>query len=239
MNREVCLRKKGKSMRIFCFPYAGGGAHVFREWPDFLPKEILVVPVQLPGHGSWLKKAPFKHLQPLVQELAGDLSFDSPFVFFGHSMGALIAFELSRELRRRNLPRPDHLFVSAHGAPQVKRVDSPSSRLSTPEFLEKLRRLDGTPPEVLEHPDLMEIFLPILRADFELVETYEYQKEAPLECPLSVFGGIQDPDVSRADLDAWRGLTHGPFSLSMFPGDHFFLHQEKRRLLKQIAQKIL
>jgi len=141
-------------------------------------------------------------------------------------------------LRREHGPGPVHLFVSGRRAPQVPDPDPPTYNLPEPEFLEELRRLNGTPKAVFEHPELMQLMIPILRADFELVQTYMYLPEPPLDCPISAFGGLQDEDVTREHLEAWRDQTTASFSLQMFPGDHFFLHTAQAFLLQTIACKL-
>jgi medium-chain acyl-[acyl-carrier-protein] hydrolase len=170
---------------------------------------------------------PFTRLSPLVEALAQALAplLDRPFAFFGHSLGALVSFELARQIRRQYGVHPVRLFVSAGRAPQIPHRVPPIHTLPDKEFLVELRRLNGTPSELLDHEELMDIMLPLLRADFALYETYVYLTEPPLSCPISAFGGLQDHRVSKSDLEAWRAQTSGSFSLRMFPGDHFFLKQ--------------
>jgi medium-chain acyl-[acyl-carrier-protein] hydrolase len=182
----------------------------------------------------------FTEMPPLVQVLAPALSslLDKPFVIFGHSLGALIGFELARQLRRQYGVSPVRLFISAGRAPQIPRRDPPIHTLPPKEFLVEVRRLNGIPTELLEHEELMEIVLPILRADFALYETYEYSAEPPLNCPISTFGGLQDGKVSRSDLEAWRDETTACLSLRMFAGDHFFLNTARPLLLQMISQEL-
>jgi len=163
---------------------------------------------------------------------------DLPFAFFGHSMGSLISFELARRLRRERQQEPIHLFVSGRSAPQLPDEEPPAHNLPEPEFLEELRRLNGTPKEALAYPELMQILIPILRADFSVCETYIYTEEPPLACPISAFGGTQDSDVSREDMEAWRRQTRASFTLRMFSGDHFFLHSAEEQLLTILAEEI-
>jgi len=228
-------------MRLFCFPYAGGSALTYRRWVAQLPPAIEACLVQLPGRGSRLLDIPFKQIKPLVEATARGLSayFGKPFALYGHSMGAIISFELARLLRRERGLQPIRLFVSGRGAPQVAESDAPTYALPEPEFLAELQRLEGTPQEVLEHPELMQAMLPLIRADFEAIQTYVYQAEPPLSCPISAFGGLQDPSFSREELDAWRELTTASFSLRMFPGNHFFINSDQQLVVNAIVKELL
>ena len=221
-------------LRLFCFHYAGGGALSFRNWSAELPATIEVCPIQLPGREKRLREPAFTRLEPLIQALTSSILpfLDQPFACFGHSMGGLIAFELARHIRRHYGLHPSHLFISGCRAPQIPRIELPIHALPDAEFLEELRRLNGTPEAVIADTELMKLLLPTLRADFALNETYIYQNEPPLDCPITVFGGLQDPDINRDQLAAWRSQTRAAFSLHMLPGDHFFLHQERSLLVK-------
>ncbi len=226
--------------RLFCFPYAGAGASIFRTWSNDLPPEIEVCPIRLPGRENRLRESPYTRLSPLIQTLAPLLRpyLDTPFAFFGHSLGALLSFELIRELRRQNFPCPAQLFVSGSRAPQIPDLDLPIHRLPEPKFLESLCRLNGTPEEVLQNPELMQLFLPVLRSDFAILETYFYSTEEPLDCPIFAFGGTEDRKVSQEAIASWRDQTRSEFRLQIFPGDHFFLHSNQKPLLQTIAQEI-
>jgi medium-chain acyl-[acyl-carrier-protein] hydrolase len=227
-------------LRLFCFPYAGTGASIFRTWSDGLPADVEVCPVQFPGRGTRLMETPFTQLSLLVQALAQALVplMDKPFAFFGHSLGALVGFELARQLRRQAGVQPVRLFISADRAPQIPQRDGPIHALPEGEFLVELRRLNGIPGKVLEEVDLMQIMLPALRADFAVYETYVYSTEPPLNRPFSIFGGLQDDRVSRGDLEAWQDQTSGSFSMRMFPGDHFFLGTTEPLLLQVLSQEL-
>ena len=237
----TCRKPSPKArLRVFCFPYAGGGVSIFRAWSDGLPADVEVCPVQLPGRGTRLMEPPFTRLSPLIQALAQALFplLDKPFVFFGHSLGALVSFELARQLRREYAIKPVRLFISADRAPQIANRDPAIHTLPEEEFLVELCHLNGTPGEVLEDDELRAIMLPLLRADFAVYETYEYSTEPPLDCPISAFGGLQDRRVSRGDLEAWRDQTSVAFSLRMFPGDHFFLNTTRPSLLEALSQEL-
>jgi medium-chain acyl-[acyl-carrier-protein] hydrolase len=235
--REINPRAR---LRVFCFPYAGGGASAYRGWAAALPSDVEVCPVQLPGRESRLREPAYERVEPLIQALADVLALhsDLPFVFFGHSMGALISFELARELRRRGSAGPLHLFVSARRAPQVPAREENIHDLPEPQFVAKLRELNGTPEEVLQHAELMRLLLPVLRADFAVNEAYTFQPEEPLEAGISAFGGLGDVEVTRDDLAGWSVHTRGTFRLRMLPGDHFFLHTGRDLIAESMARDL-
>ncbi len=235
--------KSQPHLRLFCFPYAGGGRSIFRPWLDtqgMLPAEVDICPVYLPGRESRLREPLFTRLPPLVEALSHALEpfLDVPFAFFGHSMGALISFELARYLRRIHHLGPAHLLISSHRAPQLPDSNIPFHDLPEPELIDLLSRLGGTPQAILQHEELMKVILPILRADFELCETNVYTPEPPLDCPISVFGGEQDTMVSVQELEPWQVQTQRSFSLHLLPGDHFFLHSQQDRLLQALSQEL-
>ena len=229
------------NLRLFCFPYAGGGASIFHAWAVNLPQEIEVCPVQLPGRENRLREPPYSWLPRLLQKLVAVLTpyLDRPFAFFGHSMGALISFELARQLRLQGLHGPVHLFVSAHRGPRQPYALPPLSKIPTPALMEELRHLGGTPDEILNDTQMMQFLLPVLRADFAICETYTYTHDAPLDCALSAFGGLQDDHVREEDLAGWREQTNGPFALRMLPGGHFFLHSAREPLLQTIGDSLM
>ncbi len=228
-------------LRLFCFPYAGGSALIYRQWADRLPPQVEVCPVQLPGRGHRLGETPVRRMAPLVALIALEIRplLNKRFAFFGHSMGATIAFEVARLLRREGAPQPSHLFISARRAPQVLLdADPPTYNLSESELIEDLRRLNGTPPEVFDSPDLLKMMLPVIRADFEATQTYTYEEEPPLDCPITVYGGLQDHGVRRENLDAWCAQTTAPCAVRLFPGDHFFINAKSDLLLQTLARDL-
>jgi medium-chain acyl-[acyl-carrier-protein] hydrolase len=233
-------RSNGRSaVRLFCFPYAGGGALIYRTWLSARPELFEAMPVRLPGREARLNEAPFRRIGPLVEALGEAILpyLDRPFAFFGHSMGAKLAFELARLLSRRGF-EPAHLFVSGARGPQIPRTEPPTYTLSGPEFVEKLRDLNGTPNEVLEHPELMGLMIPLLRADFELVQTYDYNPGPLLRCPITAYGGLKDRDVLKEQLAAWGRETSSAFALRMFPGDHFFINSDRALVLQSVCQEL-
>lgn len=224
-------------LRLFAFPYAGGTALTYRAWPLGLPPDVELCTIQLPGHGNRLHEPLFDRLAPLIDDFVPKLieHLDKPFVFFGHSMGALLAFETARRLRKDYARLPKLLFISGHRPAQTRDPNIRTFDLPEPEFIEELRRLDGTPSEVLDHPELLEMMIPILRADFAIAQTYTCVDEPPLECDLTAFGGISDVTVTREHLEVWRTHTSGNFKLRMFLGNHFYLNSARTSLLQTIA----
>jgi medium-chain acyl-[acyl-carrier-protein] hydrolase len=230
------------SLRLFCFPYAGMGASMFFPWAQGMHPGIEVVGVQLPGREGRIREKPFESLQRIVQEAAKSIRpyLDRPYSFFGHSMGALIGFELARYLRQEGAPTPAHLFVSARRAP--RRPDSLSKIYGLPdaEFIAEIgRRWGGIPSAVLREAELLQLLLPTLRADVAVLETYIHAVGASVDCPISVFGGTGDANITRDDLLAWRDHTRGAFRLRMFPGDHFFLRGRQRDIQNAVVEDLL
>jgi medium-chain acyl-[acyl-carrier-protein] hydrolase len=238
---KVLESRPGARLRLFCFPYAGGGASVYRGWPSGLPGGVEVVGVQAPGRESRWREEPFRRLAPMADEAARALApqLDRPFAFFGHSLGAALAFEVTRRLLRGSGPRPRHLFVSGRPAPRVPREEPPIHDLPREEFVTELRRYSGTPEEVLQNQELMDLLEPLLRADFAVSETYDYDPlEEPLPIPLTVLGGVADDEVPPENLEPWRLETRGAFQKHLLDGGHFFLHERREEVLRIVSRDL-
>jgi medium-chain acyl-[acyl-carrier-protein] hydrolase len=184
---------------------------------------------------------PHTNIIPLAEDVGNAITpyIDKPFALFGHSMGAIISFEVARYLRRSGAPAPVHLFVSGRRAPHLTDDEPPMYPLPESELIDQMRQLNGTPKSAFEDPELMRLILPIIRADFEAVETYAYLPEPPLSCPVTAFGGLEDQDENRERLEGWREHTTASFSLQMFVGDHFFLHDSESDLIQSITRKLV
>jgi surfactin synthase thioesterase subunit len=237
----ACYRSNpSATFRLFCFSYAGSGAAVFRSWSKDLPQNIEVCPIQYTGRNHRLHEPLFTDISSLVGTLGKDLLsvMDKPFAFFGHSMGGKICFELARHLRRQNKRGPFHLLVSGCRAPQIPNDDPATYNLPHPRFIEEVKQLNGTPPELFDYPELLELMIPVLRADFEMVQTYTYQVEPPLDIPITAFGGSEDVDVTREHLEKWAEQTSSSFSLEILPGDHFFINSRRSLLLDAISRRL-
>ena len=227
-------------IRLITFPYAGAGASAYYPWANCLPPTIELGCVQPPGRESRLAEDAFTRIQALVRAAGEALLpyLDRPFVFYGHSLGALVSFELTRILGEQHGITPLHLFVSGHDAPHLASGRRPIYGLPDAAFVDELKRINGTPPEVFAHQDLMDLMLPILRADFEAAETYVYRSSRPVRCPISALGGLEDDFVSAERLKAWGSHTIGGFALHMFPGGHFYLNAHRRLLIEIIVRTL-
>jgi medium-chain acyl-[acyl-carrier-protein] hydrolase len=221
--------------RLFCFPYAGGSAAVYRDWHGGPLAGCEVCPVQMPGRERRINERPFERMRRLAAALADNLPQDKPFALFGHSLGALLAFEVARELRRRGAAAPFHLFVSGAPAPQRCPNKPPRFTLDRDAFIAEIRKLGGTPDEAFASEELLSVVLPILRADFAVIDTYVYASEPPLPCPITAFAGTRDDEVDQFEVMDWRAQTRGAFDLQIFPGDHFFLKESGPRLREIVA----
>jgi medium-chain acyl-[acyl-carrier-protein] hydrolase len=226
------------SVRLWCFPYAGASASLYHGWKSRLVPSVEVRGVELPGRGARFLEPPLTRLPPLVRLLADELEphLASPYAFYGHSLGGLLAFELARELRRRERPQPVHLFVAGCWPPDDRGAPTFLHRLGDADFVEVVRRFGAMPAEVLEDDELLACVIDALRADFEVAETYEYGDEPPLDCGISVLWGQGDNAV--LDLTAWRRQTRGAFSIRLLRGPHLFLHSSLDSVLEAIERDL-
>ncbi len=226
-------------LRLFCLPFAGGGASVYRLWGRSLPPSVEVTAIQLPGRETRIRDPLVDRAEAMVARIADALAtrFDRPYALYGHSMGALLSFEVIRELRRRGAPLPVHLFASARRAPHVPAKEENLHRLPDAQFVDGIRRrYNAIPDAVLAEKELMELFIPILRSDFALIETYAHRREDPVDVPISAFGGVDDRQATRQDLEPWAELTRGPFALRSFTGGHFFIQTHRDPVLRAVEE---
>ncbi|OUS31229.1 hypothetical protein A9Q99_04320 [Gammaproteobacteria bacterium 45_16_T64] len=227
-------------LRLFCFSYAGGNASAYRDWYQQLPDDVEVCSVQLPGRGSRFKENAYTNLDALLGALESAIApyLNASYAFFGHSMGAQVAYELARKLRDKGLNEPEYLFVSGRRAPQLPAKRKPIHGLPEDQFLEEIRRLNGTPAEALDNPELMALVSPILRADCQVIETWDYEPSEPLAIPVLALGGAKDDNVAIDELEDWAKVTNKHFGLQLFSGDHFYLHSATDSLLNCLANTL-
>jgi medium-chain acyl-[acyl-carrier-protein] hydrolase len=238
--RRYSPSSRVEAIRLFCFPPAGGGGAAYRGWSSGLPTDVGLYAVTLPGREDRFFEPPLTDLRQVVGEVSRAIAqlTDRPFAIFGHSLGALIGTEVARSLRRSTGRQPVHLFVSGSRAPSM--VADPSNRHLWPDedLLTLLRELNGTPAELLDSPEFARMLLPAFRADLGLIAGYRHRHDAPLDSPVTATSGTDDPALDPGDLRAWAELTVGPTSVATFPGDHFYLQQEPRALLRLISARL-
>lgn len=224
-------------LRLFCLPFGGGSASIYRTWADHLPGQVELCPLQLPGRENRIKEVPFTGMAPLIEALSEELRafVDLPFAIFGHSLGAVVGFELAQRLWSFG-KLPVHLIVSAHEPPSAKPRTKPIYSLPDRQLIDKLRELGGTPKAVLEDSDMLDMLLPMIRADFEINDTYVSAPDRPLECPITVLGASDDREVKVDDLKDWSQATRGPFRMRIFEGEHFYILDRTALVVSAVSE---
>ncbi len=239
-NWVVCPKPNPTArQRLLCFHYAGGSASLFTTWSPFLLDDVELWAVQLPGRGERFREEPYTHMAPLIARFIDSMEgyLDLPLSLFGYSMGALVAFEVAREVYRRELCELVHLFVAARRAPQVPPPEHRLSTMSDENLITYLQNSgNGAIQRLASQKTITKMYLSIIRADCHVAEQYQYSQWKPLDCPITAFGGRDDPYVGRDHLDAWRIQTSGRFYLQQFNGGHFFLKDNRPALLDKINQ---
>lgn len=227
-------------LRLFCFHYAGATASIFRSWPGALPRGVELLAVQLPGRDYRLTEPPLTDMDDIVDALAEVVPalLDRPFALFGHSLGALISFDLVRLLRERGLRQPELMIASGRNAPQFRWRDAGIESLPDHEFVAAVRGYDGTPEALLAEESLRELWLPRLRADLSVSARYAYVEDRPLECPILVMFGEEDGLVTDEGLRGWCRQTTGDVRFLPCPGNHFFLHSAQRLVLAEVRAEL-
>ena len=238
----VCPQPRPEAqVQLFCFSYAGGGASAFKEWADELPVTIELNIVQLPGREDRLSEPLITDMATLVKAIAPEIlaQANRPFAFFGHSMGAIVSHEVARRLAETEAKQPQHLYLSARAAPQLQERSEPLRFLGNEELMDRLHQTYGAVPEAIrKSAELQQVFLPILRADVELLETHTDASIVPLNYPITVFGGDSDPAISGAMLAGWKEQSSADFAQHEFPGDHFFIHTAREAVIATIAASL-
>lgn len=227
-------------IQLICAPYAGGSSSSFRRWSHKLPPDIALYAIELPGRGSRFAQPCLHSVHEVISQLTKEVrpALDQPFALFGHSLGAVIVFELALQIRRLGMSPPVRVIISGQRA-----FDRPSPRppihdLPDQDFLQEIDRYGGTPPGLFEDEELRSMFLPVLRADFTLGETYDHRQSERLEVDICAYGGWEDDEVSLDDIKAWEAYTSGRFRYRMFPGNHFFLHRHEDLFLENLVKDL-
>lgn len=226
-------------VRLICLPYAGGSAAIYMPWASSLPDSVELVCAQPPGRSSRMGEAAHATMDAMVADFATAFAGlrDKPYVLFGHSLGSRVAYAFARQCAVLGVPGPVHLIASGSRAPHVQSTRTSIHDLPKDEFVAKLRELDGTPEEILENAELLDLLIPLLRADFRIADMYRAAVR-PLECPLTVLAGVDDHEVAAVDVDAWAELTTAGCDVHWLPGGHFFINEHRAAVLARVNQVI-
>ena len=223
-------------MRVFCFPYAGGGPSAFRGWANGI-RDVEFCYVHAPGRENRIREKPFSDIHLLMNALTAEMAewLDRPYALYGHSLGGVVAFEFARAARRRGWREPLHLFISAARAPHLSSPHPKMHHLHDVELLAEVnRRYGGVPPELMHDREARQLLVPCLRADLTLLETYEYVRAEPLDCQITCFGATQDKIVTREALQPWSLHSKQELRLHIVDGGHLFLQTARTTLLEKI-----
>ncbi|MFY9074805.1 thioesterase domain-containing protein [Malaciobacter mytili] len=231
--------KQNVNLRLFCLPYAGGSASIYRLWQQKMPENIQVCKIQLPGRENRINEQAIDSMEVLIQILVKQLLsyFDKPFVLFGHSMGAMIVYELARYLTNYTSYTPLHIFVSACRTPNIAELKT-TYHLPNDEFINSLRQRGGTNEILLNNKEYMQMIEPTLRADLKLIEQWHHNDIDKLNCPITIFGGLNDTLVSPFILKQWRQYTNNVFKLKLFKGGHFFINDPSVNIASIVANTL-
>lgn len=220
-------------MKLFCLPYAGGSESAFYSWKGHMQPDIEICPIQLKGRGRRFNEPCYESLEEAVQDIFEQVQAErkgDDYALFGHSMGSLLAYELYYQMSGAGAEKPVHIFFSGYKAPNRIRKKEKLHTLPNPIFKKKLVELGGTPEELINHEELFELFIPILKSDFKMVENYIYQeRNSKIDCDITVLNGKED-SMSKEDVSDWKHHTSGHFTAYYFDGNHFFLHHHVEKI---------
>ncbi len=245
LHRYASADARRVRTRLYLFAYAGGSAAVFRQWQAYFDDSYELVGIQLPGRGSRMLEPAETDHRVLVRDIADALMAEqhpASLAFYGHSMGALLAHHVAIELLQRGASQPDCLFVSGCKAPHLARAPRRIAVMSDADFIDELRRLDGTPAALLDNAELMQLLLPTIKADFTLLDNW-YEALAPspraeLALPIVAMSGRRDVHCSREEIGAWQEHTHGTIETLEYSGGHFFLQSQEAKLVGDIRARL-
>ncbi len=244
MRRFLSVLKYSKhaAVRLLCIPYAGGNAAFVRTWSQRLPPHIELMSVQYLGAAANSPTPTVPSVQSIAANLLEEVAqlADLPLIVFGYSLGSLVGYELCLALQQRGIHAPAELVAAAAKAPHLPRPQAPMAGLPDAQFIAKLRELGGTPEEVLQNTELLELFLPMLRRDFATAETYQPSPAAALTCPITAIGGSADASVNDAAIAAWSMHTLARFKQHRLEGGHFFMHEQPHALItivREVAER--
>jgi medium-chain acyl-[acyl-carrier-protein] hydrolase len=229
------------TVKLFCLPYAGGSSLIFNNWRDYLDGSVVLYPVELTGRGRRISEPLYKNVDGMLDDIFSIIKEEllrGPYAFFGHSMGAFLAYELAVRIRSLGIPPPLHIFFSGRHAPHVPMASKNYHLLNDNDFREAILKLGGSPKELFDDIEMMNLFLPMLRNDFKLAESYEWTHSViPFNFDISVFLG-KDEEFSDEQVAGWKHHSNGSCSIQYYPGNHFFINDYQRSIISWIKFKL-
>ncbi|EEM49205.1 MULTISPECIES: thioesterase II family protein [Bacillus] len=222
---EFLRKKDDAEFTLFCFPHAGGTSELYKNWDEIINENCNVCILTLPGRGRMALEKPFQDISKVLEQLSRDIEslLEKPFIFFGHSMGALISYELAKLLQKNFKKQPDHIYVSSYPAPHLLNENLIKDEINDAELIIKLKELNGTPKEILSHKRFIKMLLPIIRADFAVLNSYNFKEGVILDCPITAIIGTND-NLNIEQAKEWFKHTTNMFTLKIYHGDHFYLN---------------
>ena len=238
---DTLKASKHPDVRCFCFHYAGGGSQMYRAWVDHLPKRMDLYSILLPGRERRTHEPLMTECHEIVEAMIPELLplLDKPYVFFGYSMGALVAWALAKKIQNIGYVLPRHLFIAASRAPCMRKGEEKLYDLPSEQFIVKLTALGGIPEEILANHEIMDMYLPLLRADLTVADTYTPQDdEEQIDCPIDAFGGIGDMAITSKEIEGWKSHTRSSFHNKYFPDGHFFILHHFKEIIGEITNRL-
>jgi surfactin synthase thioesterase subunit len=225
-------------INLICLPFVGGSKYSYRGYVNCAPDNIDVIPVELPGRGTRYKEPLLKNVHLMIDDIFSQVKekLSSPYIIYGHSMGTLLGYLLTKLIVKKGLPQPECLFFTGCSGPSFRNDEPPTHLLPREELFEKIKSMEGSPDEILNDIDLMIFFEPIIRADFQAIETYVYQNSDPFTIPITVITGIEEK-ITREQVETWQLETTKPVEIFQLPGKHFFIFQHEEKIMNLIANK--
>lgn len=227
-------------MKLFCFPYAGGSAMVYSKWKKLIDDSFLIVPVEIPGRGIRFGEDLCDNMEDLIDDLYSRLKdsfMENDYMLYGHSMGSWIVYYLMNRIIKEEIRLPRHLYLSGKEAPHILKNKTMVHKLSKSEFMDKILSLGGTPVEFFDNEEMLDVFVPILRNDYKLIETCAYEEpEKAFDCGITIFNGTED-DLEEEDIQGWSRYTAKEFDVYNFNGGHFFIHDHAQQMLNYISKQ--
>jgi surfactin synthase thioesterase subunit len=228
-----------KKIRLFCLPFAGGNSYSYRKFQEHLADFINMIAIDLPGHGKYIRQPLLTHLEDMAAYIFQQINqkLTEPYAIYGHSMGTLLGYLVSKHIVQAKLMPPIHLFFSGHQGPPVSSKEGNWYALPKEQFITKVMAYGGIPKEIAAEKELMDLFVPIMRADFQAIANYHYKKAAPLEIPITIMFG-SDEDITYDEALTWQEVTNHPVSIHQFSGGHFFIFDHLPEICSLISQTL-